>query len=204
MTPPLHPGPGGVTTSKERIRTRVTVGWYPGSHSVKERQAYAALADRVGHRLAPDYADSIINWKLGRPPDKQLSAWLHEYEDEKWPVDDRVRSRVEHKVDRFHKQEHVNFLRQMMKAGRKALEPVEATGDMPQPVILKYIADGVNQGMMLHSARSQQTEQLSLGGLTINVGNRPTPKKLRAKQVEQVIEGVFTEVPALASPRDDS
>lgn len=182
---------------------RLTVGWRAGNQSIKERQWYAALADVVGHTKAPEYADEIINWKLGRPPESVLGDWLHQYDDEEWTVDDRIRVRVENKVARFHKQEHITFLRRVGQFGITILDKATQQGAMPDPVQLKYAGDAYNQGMMLHSARSQPTESLSLGGLTINVGNRPTPRKLKPKQVEQVIEGTFTEVPAqLGSPRD--
>lgn len=190
-------------TRRLRPEQRAVTGWVAGPFSQTERQWYAALADRVGHRLAPDYADAIINWRYGRPPDHILARWLQEYEDEKWTLDDRIRSRVEHKVDRFHKQEHMGFLRRLGKFGHAVMDEVAKNpGGMEQPVILKYVADGMNQGMMLHSTRRQE-EQISMGGLTINIGNKPPPRKLRPKQVEQMIEGTFTEVPALASPRDD-
>ena len=185
-------------TKFKRLRT----GWYPGNHSIRERQMYAALADRVGHKQAPDYADHIINWRLGRPPDQVLARWLQECEDNAWTVEDGLRARIEARVDRFHKQDHITFVRQMIKAGRKAMSSVEETGDMAQPVILKYIADGVNQGMMLHSPRRQE-EQMSVGGLTINIGNKPPQRKLRPRQVEQLIEGTFTEIPTLASGNPD-
>lgn len=182
---------------------RKTTGWRAGIHSIKERQWYAALADCVGHTKAPEYADEIINWKLGRPTDTILTDWLHQHDDEEWTVDDRIRVRVENKVARFHKQEHITFLRRVGKFGIAILDNATQLGAMPDPIQLKYAGDAYNQGMMLHSARSQPTESLSLGNLTINVGNRPTPRKLRPKQVEQVIEGVFTEVPVqLASGSD--
>jgi hypothetical protein len=84
----------------------------------------------------------------------------------------------------------------MIKAGHRALDPVEESGDMKQPVILKYLADGVNQGMMLHNQRAQQQDSsVNLGGLTINVGNKPPPRKLRQKDVDQIIDGDFKLLP---------
>lgn len=179
------------TLERKRLRIRTSKDYWGNNHTPRERMWYICLADKVGHLQAPKYADDIINWKQSRPPDHILQQWLIDYDDGKHIVDEAVRARVEAKVDRFHKQEHVTFLRQMMKAGKKAMEPVEEAGDMKQPVILKYIADGVNQGMLMHNARNQPVEALSLGGLTINVGQRPPPRKLRQKEVDQIIEGDF-------------
>ena len=187
-------------------KPRKTEGYNAGRHTEREKQWYAALADVVGYSKAPEYADHIINWRQCRPPDSIMRDWLWDYDAGKWEVEDAIRSKVENKVQRFHKQEHMGFLRRMIKAGHRALDPVEADGDMKQPVILKYLADGVNQGMMLHNQRQPQSEGLSLGGLTINVGTRPPPRKLRQKDVDQalslqspeIIEGDFKLLPEMS------
>ena len=174
---------------------RKTDGYVGNRHTAREQQQYAALSDKVGHKLAPAYADDIIMWKQCMPPPHILEQWLLDYEDGKWEVPDRIRQRVEAKLDRFHKQEHLSFMRRMLKAGNKALDPVEKTGDMKQPVILKYIADGVNQGYMLHQNQKPQQEQMNVGGLTINIGQKPPPRKLKAKESNQIIDGEFKLLP---------
>lgn len=173
---------------------RVTEGYWGNRHTEREKQWYAALSEKVGYKNAPKYADDIINWQQARPPDHLLARWLNEYDNGDWPIDDAIRVRVENKVDRFHKQEHMGFLRQMLKAGKKALAPLEATGDMRQPVILKYIADGVNQGFLMHNDRQKQTEGLQMGGLTINIGQKPPPRKLRQRDVDAIQGGALDQI----------
>lgn len=175
---------------------RKTTGYTGNSNTVKERRWYAALADKVGFRNAPKYVDDIIIWKQGRPPAHILENWLRDYDDAKFDVPDDIRVRVENRVERFHKQKHMGFLQRMIASGHRALDPVEETGDMKQPVILKYIADGVNQGMMLHSSRAAAAmETMGLGGLTINIGNKPPPRKLKQKDVDKIMDAEFSVIP---------
>lgn len=188
--------PPAKKVTKHARGPRKLEGYTGNRHTIRERAWYLALAETVGYKDAPLYADDIINWHQGRPPDHILKRWLYEYDDGNHQYDDAVKTRVEQRVARLNKQRHMGFLQRMIKAGHRALDPVEEDGDMKQPVILKYIADGVNQGMLLHNQKQQQESSISLGGLTINVGKQPPPRKLRAKDVDAVVDGEFKLLPA--------
>ena len=176
-------------------------GYWGNKHTPREREWYIALAEKVGHQQAPNYADYIILWKQGRPPDNILEKWLFEHEDGDHTVSPRVQTRVDNKVDRHFKMKHILWLQKMMDAGIKAIEPVEETGEMAQPVLIKYLADGVNQGMMLHQTKiERQSDTIAFSGLTINVGKPPTPRKLR--QRNDTVDAEFKELPAGDDERD--
>jgi hypothetical protein len=177
-------------------RPRLTEGYSGNRHTAREKQWYAALADTVGYKYAPKYCDDIINWKQARPPDHILKRWLEDYEDGAYTVDPAILAKVEARVQKFHKQEHVTFLRKLQKAGDKVADAVIKTGHTRQPVLIKYAADGANQGWLLHQQHRPSQELMNLAGLTINVGQRPPPRKLRPRDAEKIIEGEFKELPS--------
>ena len=172
-------------------------GYYGGMHTVRERAWYLALSDKVGHKNAPDYADAIIVWHATRPGMPTLNQWQREYDDglHHETITEDIRAKVGNRVDKHHKQEHRNWLRQMMKAGVKLIDSADEHGNISQPQSIKYLADGVNQGMLAQHEPGRTQGEVNLGGLTINVG-KPPPRKLRARdKPEQLIEAEFKELP---------
>jgi hypothetical protein len=180
-------------------------GWVGGSISTATRQQFIALINTVGSvhhakRLMKHIIISRDSVPLDKIPDDQLQAWaLRAADGEQVPP--KIEAAVKKRLMGWEEWATREVIHAYRDAG-VATADLAAQGMLPaeKQVQLKYVADGIS--MMTRDTAgafgSQKPTQTVMNGITVMMGNRPPPKKLRERVQPQLeapaIDAEFTEV----------
>ena len=170
----------------QKIPIKKLLGYKGGPGTARERAWYLALSDYVGHTVAPSYADDVVIWRE-KPTDVKLKQWQLEY-DQGYHGDtitQEIREKVAMRVNRLHKQQYRDHLRLMMDVATALLKDGK---EIVQPIALKYLADGINQGMLAYNVRTDEAPRRV--GRFKSKQKAPTQRALAAPK-EQAVTAEF-------------